>query len=159
MEEFFTRCEGWLTGIETLDAQHTELAACINKVAGASCGTENTQTGDCVARQEELSELVGNLYQTVKAHFEYEEAVMLKAEYPGFAAHRREHIMLLAELTLAVNMEDESAHIQVDSKMLRELKTWFIAHVSHSDCKFSAYISGHRMVSELNQNPVPVDEH
>jgi len=154
MEGFFTGCDGWLTGIEALDAQRVELAACISRVVGVCCDTQKKQN---------LTELVGHLYQKAKEHFEYEEAVMREAEYPDFAAHRREHIMLLAELKLAIIREPGSGGIKVDSKMVRELKTWFMAHIKHSDCQFSVYISSRKMISKLNvilpgkaldQNPV-----
>ncbi|GMR21181.1 MAG: hypothetical protein BMS9Abin36_1780 [Gammaproteobacteria bacterium] len=148
MEKSFTGCDGWLTGIETLDAQHVELAACISRVANACCCSENTQSGGSVSWKQNLSELVGNLYQAVKKHFEYEEAFMLEAEYPDYAAHRREHIMLLAELKLAINVERESGDIKLGSEMARGLKIWFMAHIKHSDCRFSAYISSRRMVAE-----------
>lgn len=150
MEDFFSGCDGWLTGIETLDAQHIELAACISRVENACCSSEKTQTGDSVSRKQELSELVGNLYQAAKKHFEYEEALMREAEYPDYAAHRREHIMLLAELKLAINAEHGFGDIKVDSKMSSGLKTWFIAHIIHSDCMFSSYISSRRKASESN---------
>jgi len=150
MEDFFKGCDGWLTGIKTLDAQHVELAACISRVEDACCSSEKAQTGDSVLRNQDLSELVLNLYQAAKKHFEFEEALMREAEFPEYASHRREHIMLLAELKLATNMEPGSGGIKMDSEMSRGLKTWFVAHIIHSDCRFSSYISSHRMASEFN---------
>ena len=150
MEEFFTGCDGWLTGIEALDTQHVELAACISRVAGVCRGSKNMQTGGSVSRNRDLSEVVDHLYRKTKEHFEYEEAVMRETEYPDFAAHRREHIMLLAELKLAIDREPGSVGIKVDSEMVRELKAWFMAHIKQSDCRFSAYISSRGMASKLN---------
>jgi len=141
MEDIFAGCEGWLTGIEALDIQHVELAACINKAAGACCSTKAIG---------ELPGLVDHLYQKTREHFEYEEFVMREAGYPDFTAHRREHIMLLAELKLVLDSEPGSGRVKVDSKMVGELKTWFLAHIKHSDCQFSAYISRHRVASKLN---------
>lgn len=102
-------------------------------MAGACCDTQKKQN---------LSELVEHLYRKTKEHFKYEEAAMQEAGYPGFVAHRREHIMLLAELKLAIN--------KADSDMVRELKTWFMAHIKHSDCRFSAYISRRKMATKIN---------
>lgn len=142
MKDFFAGCDGWVTGIEALDAQHVGLAACINEVA-AACGS--------ASRQWELPDLVADMHQQTKAHFEYEEAVMQAAEYPGFAAHRREHVMLLAELKLAINKASAGTDgIKVDSEMVEGLKTWFMAHVKHSDCQFSTYIASRKSAPKLN---------
>jgi len=66
MEEYFTGCDRWLTGIETLDAQHVELAACISRVVNGCCCSENTQTGGSVSRKQNLSELVGHVGQPLQ---------------------------------------------------------------------------------------------
>ncbi len=149
MEDFFTRCDEWLTGIASLDAQHAGLADSIRKIENACNCTENTQSGDSLPGKQLLSALLDKLYQATKKHFEHEEAVMREAGYPDYAAHRREHIMMLAELKLIINMERESTSMEMDSGLARELKTWFIGHIRQSDCKFSAYASAHREAAEL----------
>ncbi|VAW73790.1 hypothetical protein MNBD_GAMMA15-4 [hydrothermal vent metagenome] len=141
MEDFLTGCEGWLTGIEILDAQHVELAACIGEVADA-CHSAKKKPG--------LLDMVNNLYRRTKKHFEYEEAVMREVGYPEFSAHQREHIMLLAELKLAINRGGGADEIIMNSEMVRELKVWFMAHIKHSDCRFSAYISHRKLASKIN---------
>jgi len=150
MESFFSGCDGWLTGIEALDAQHVELAACINSLLSACCGHNNTQSGDSVADKRDLFELVDHLYRKTKAHFAFEEAVMQEAEYPDFADHQREHIMLLAELKLVLNMGSGAGGCKLDPGMAGQLKTWFLAHIRHSDNRFSAYVCNHMMTSKLN---------
>jgi len=91
--------------------------------------------------------LLDKLYRATKEHFESEEAIMLEAEYPGHAAHRREHIMMLAEFRLIIR-DVESGKSKVNADMARGLRIWFIAHVKLSDCKFSSYVSTRQLAGE-----------
>jgi len=149
MDDFFTRCGEWLTGIASLDAQHAGLADSIREIENACCCTDKSQSGYSLPGKLLLPALLDKLYQATKEHFEHEEAVMLEAGYPDYAAHRREHIMMLAEMKLIIQVEHESASTEMDSALAAELKTWFIGHIRQSDCKFSAYASTHREAAEL----------
>ena len=147
MEDFFTRCDGWLTGIASLDAQHVGLANCIREIEELCCSKENIPSEDSPTRKQRLCVLLDRLYQATKEHFKCEEAAMLEVDYPEQAAHSREHMMMLAELKLIIR-DHESGNCEVDEEVARGLKVGFIAHIQLSDCKFSSFAATHRLVLE-----------
>ena len=147
MNDYFSNCDEWTTGIASLDAQHTELAKCIREIENTCFNSTDRQPGHSPACKQSLASLLDNLYHATKQHFKFEESAMLEVQYPGHAAHSREHNLMLAELKL-IARDHESGGNKVDAEMARGLKVWFIAHVKLSDCKFSAYIAAHRLALE-----------
>lgn len=136
MKKYFNWCDEWLSGIEALDVQHASLAEYISEVMEACCPSGNSAASNPV----NVNQLFDNLLKKIQDHFEYEETIMQKTGFPGFSSHKREHVMLHAELKSILVRDLESAAAGEKLVLLRELRTWFAAHANHSDCAFSAYI-------------------
>lgn len=99
------------------------------------------QTGS-EQRSNQLNELLNIFYEQVKAHFNDEEELMLKANYAGHADHAREHLMLLAELKrYHRHIEEELDNINIDT--LSSLKSWFISHILSNDKEFADFFHAH----------------
>jgi len=81
------------------------------------------------------------LYNDTRDHFRFEEAMMKKAVYPGYASHAHEHAMLLAELKSTFSGRLEKGSCSMDPEILKALKSWFIGHVSRSDREFANYVT------------------
>jgi len=141
MEDFLKWRESWLTGIEALDIQHAELATCLNSIAKICFGKEDRSSKTGYRKAEWLEKLASQLYDQTKQHFRYEEQLMLEAEYPGYLAHANEHSMLLAELKLVIRTRVKEGSENMDQKTLEALKSWFIAHITHSDKRFAEFMS------------------
>lgn len=128
-----------LLGIDSLDQQHRTLVDCINKLV-TECRKSGTDThGSAGEKREKLARLFDELYTTAKAHFSYEETMMRDMNYPGYAAHAREHVMLIAELKSSFANTLKQAQCSVTPELLQALKSWLIAHVSRSDRDFAKY--------------------
>ena len=141
MEGFINWREEWLSGIETLDQQHRVLAGCLNRLVAECSRIDEAGEEDPGGRKQELlNGIFDELHTKARTHFRNEEAMMLSEQYPGYAAHAREHVMLLAELksTFAAGLREGGCHLE--SGILRALKCWFIGHVSGSDREFADYV-------------------
>ncbi len=141
MEDFLKWHESWSTGIETMDIQHAELAACLNNIAGICFGKEDQGSKTGSWKADQLKNLTAQLYDKSKQHFQYEEQLMFDAEYPGYSAHVSEHSMLLAELKLVMRTSFKKGDENIDPETLEALKSWFIAHIAHSDKLFARFVS------------------
>jgi len=125
-------------GVDALDNQHKVLADCINKLVVECQRVASAQSK--VRHKEVLAQLFNELYTTTKKHFSFEEALMRNEGYPSYAAHAREHVMLIAELkaTFVNGLKAGSCNLNPD--ILKALKSWLIAHVSHSDRDFADFL-------------------
>ena len=140
MPEFIKWRDEWLLGVDTLDAEHRDLADCLNRLVRECLHGNNSDTKGSNKRTSVLKSLLDELYLKTKDHFSHEEAIMREEKYPGYNSHAREHAMLLGELksTFAAKVKDGCSNIDPD--ILSELKYWFIAHVSRSDREFADYL-------------------
>ena len=140
MKEFFEWQNEWTLGIEIIDRQHRQLAVLLNKIVelylknGGQTGSEQ--------RSNQLHEQLKIFYEKVREHFNDEEDLMLKANYPGHTEHARDHLMLLAELTHYIRHIEEGLN-NINIGTLDSLKIWFISHIISSDKEFADFLQVH----------------
>ena len=140
MNKFFEWRNEWSLGIEIIDRQHRELAVMLNKIVELYLNNDG-QT-DSELRSNQLHEQLKIFYENVREHFNDEEDLMLKANYPGHTEHARDHLMLLAELKLYIrHIEEELDNINIGT--MDSLKIWFIAHIINSDKEFADFLQVH----------------
>jgi hemerythrin len=119
---------GLCVGLPTVDEQHRELAELLNRLEAAM---------DASASQDVLFGLLECLYEHTRSHFEHEDQAMGRMAYAGAVEHRREHVMLLAELkTFMVRLR--KGNERLDAAALQDLKKWLVGHVLGSDRAFAA---------------------
>lgn len=140
MAAFITWSDERRLGIDTLDNQHRLLADCINRLVDECRQAENDSPENKLKHEEVLARLIDELYATTKNHFNHEEALMRKENYPSYATHAREHLMLLAELKATVGNGLKVDCASLNQDILNSLKSWLIAHVSHSDRDFADFL-------------------
>jgi len=150
MEDFLKWRKSWLTGIETLDAQHAELATCLNNIARICFCKDDPGSKTGSWKTDQLENLTAQLYDKSKQHFQYEEQLMLEAGYPGYSAHVNEHSMLLAELKLVIRTVIKKGDGNIDPEILEALKSWFIIHIAHSDKLFAQFVSRQRVCEPVS---------
>ena len=71
-------------------------------------------------------------------HFSAEEKHMKKSDYHDFSAHKKEHSMLLAELTQLV-LDIKNKNLAVNKSTLRKLRNWLVAHIMIADHDYAKY--------------------
>lgn len=141
MEGIFKWRDEWLLGIPTLDDQHRVLADCLGRLVN-ECANLHGPNGDGdPARKETLMQLMEDLCNRTRRHFAVEEEMMREEEYPGYAHHQREHVMLLAELKSTFAARIKAGTCNMNPETLHALKSWFIVHVASSDREFAQWLS------------------
>ena len=151
-----------LLDIDEVDEQHMALADCLDRLAASvqrlgsagstppSSDDESIGFGDCIGADDaqgdtddfgEALGLLRELERLTEEHFRDEEAIMEKALYPDLADHRREHVLLLAELKEFVR-EIRDGHETFQLCHLVALKNWFVGHIVTTDMDFSRFLHG-----------------
>lgn len=132
MAEFIEWRNEFSLGIESVDREHRGLADALNQIA-ALVPIRNT------AGVAEAVERLRALYRQTQDHFLHEEGLMEGMQYADLAAHRREHMMLLAELKSFTAQVEAGTEI-LDMPALASLKAWLLAHTTGPDRAFAAVL-------------------
>lgn len=129
---FFEWQPEYNTGHETIDFQHLSLVAYINRLHDA----ENSppEYSQFVVRV-----VVENLLEYTAYHFETEEGLMKKSDYPDLANHLKEHEALRA--TVAGILPKLDAGEMTASQIISFIKSWILNHIVKSDKKLGAYLN------------------
>jgi len=127
-------------GREIMDRQHSHLAVIFNKVCELYFNTDE-QT-DLEQRSNQLHEQLNILHEKTKEHFNIEDDLMLRENYPGHTEHARNHLMLLAELKHYIRRVEKGLE-NINIAALRSLKSWFISHIINDDKKFADFLRVH----------------
>jgi len=109
------------TGINVIDEQHKRIVGYINELDHAS------QTGSAAEVQQVLE---GLLDYTI-THFEFEEELQEKANYPFLKAHKRVHEIFMRRI--AAFRERASKGEDIIPELLSMLKVWLSSHIKGDD--------------------------
>jgi hemerythrin-like metal-binding protein len=117
-------------GIDVIDNDHKKLINLINQFQTASLHS----TGDQFER-DALNELVD---YTV-FHFQREEEMLQKNNYPDFDAHKKEHEAMVTKVKTMVEVFNQDKDKVIDD-LLDYLKKWLINHINGTDQAYSEFM-------------------
>ena len=118
-------------GVKSIDEQHTVLFNAVNDLHAAMMkGQSRAVIGD----------LLRTLLDYTRFHFDAEEEMMAKANYPQLATHRIKH----RELTKKV--EDfaaryERSDVTVSTHLSSFLSDWLCKHIQGTDKEYGPYMN------------------
>lgn len=126
---FFEWDDSIALGIPVIDEQHKALFGWINTLNAA------IKDGDA---SDTVGDIIWKLITYVTEHFGEEERLMLSCDYPGLAAHRKEHDQFVARLRdIQVNHTD--GH-EMGKHILEFMVDWLICHIKGTDQGYSRFI-------------------
>lgn len=125
--------EGWNINIPDLDEQHIAMANMLNQIADIL-----NQSNKGYKHEQKLDRMLGDFLSLTREHFASEEEQMQKINYPNYADHKKEHLMLQAELAQYI-LEIKHEQSAINISTLSALKHWFIAHITGDDKAFANY--------------------
>lgn len=121
-----------LTGIELIDTQHQELFNRINRLVDAI---------DQGQEQKEVLDTIQFLESYILTHFQDEQELMKREEYPQFTAHRDAHDEYIR---IVKNIREEyKSHgitLNLAFKIQSRIIDWLIQHVTTVDVSLSQWI-------------------
>jgi len=119
-------------GIPEIDAQHKELFALTNELYNAC------QQGIEVA-QSEFKDVIHKTVKYVGYHFSFEEKLLVDANYPQLAEHKKEHERFVKTVLEGVK-DFESGKSFVPNTFVRFLRDWILEHIAVSDKMYAEYM-------------------
>jgi len=145
MIHFLVWKDDWNTGIATIDEMHRLIVDKLNQVI-ALCAQPDILS-ESSKFNKYLKPALSELMDVTRHHFISEEETMRESNYPAYASHKKEHQILLAEMTQLIR-EINNNGTKPENIIHRDLKHWFIAHTIISDRAFAKHYH--------TQNKVPL---
>jgi hemerythrin len=127
----FTWNDSYSVKVELCDAQHKKLFAIINNLADAMRMGRG---------QDVVTATVGELLQYTRTHFQQEEALLRKANYPQLAPHQEQHQKFIADVQ-ALEQDAIAGHAANSVKVLNLLRDWLLNHIQKTDKQYSAHLN------------------
>jgi hemerythrin len=127
----FTWSDSYSVHVELCDAQHKKLFAIINHLADAMRMGRG---------QDVVTATVGELLQYTRTHFQQEEALLRKANYPLLAAHQEQHRKFISNVE-ALEHGAIGGHAANSVKVLNLLREWLLNHIQKTDKQYSAHLN------------------
>jgi hemerythrin-like metal-binding protein len=130
--QFFDWKKEYETGIAEIDAQHQVLVRLMNTLAEASANRASDEISV-------LNRALVELADYIRVHFQTEEALLARSQYPGIEdhiqAHRNFEKLFSTHLQEALN-----GQLLVVDPLLVFLKPWLTQHIQHADHLYVPYV-------------------
>lgn len=130
--------ETYNIGVDVVDQQHQELVDKLNEFLDA-----------CIKQKgkEKIMETLSFLKDYTAEHFESEEAIMRRFNYPEYAEHKKDHDDFIATVEeLEKGIMSQGPNILSTMKLNRTLTDWLLTHISKSDLKIGEYLRTNKLV-------------
>ena len=121
-------------GVKAIDDDHKKLLSMINQL----------QTAAHYHTDDELVETTLNeLVDYTRYHFQREEQMMQEHHYPDYEDHKKQHDLMVAQVTGFINEYRVDKTRTID-QVIVFLKTWLINHINGSDQQYAPYLQNRK---------------
>ncbi|MBI4082461.1 MAG: hemerythrin family protein [Candidatus Lambdaproteobacteria bacterium] len=129
MAPYFEWLDKYSVGVPSLDDDHRALIGLVDQVVTA---IEQGRGHDVVAP------VLDRLMDYTVSHFEHEERLMAKSDYPRYVEHVQQHNMLIRRvLTFSI----QYGKGEIDPVEFGQfLMDWLLKHVLHEDQQYKAHL-------------------
>jgi hemerythrin-like metal-binding protein len=117
-------------GVVSVDHEHRELIALINKVH-----EKMAEPGSDVT----IAEYLGEIYARIAAHFALEERLMRERNYDRLDEHKADHERLLDDIRDIMD-DYEDRRLYDESRFATRLTFWFTEHFKTHDARLHHYL-------------------
>lgn len=124
--------ESMSVAVEVIDKDHEYLASILNDLSDA------LQKGK---GHEMLEGCLENTVNFTKYHFEHEESLFAKTDYPQAAEHIKEHAKMLAEISNIQKQYKEAPSDELLIKTFLFYEKLFSEHMAKVDPGFTKYLN------------------
>ncbi|GAK61410.1 hypothetical protein U27_01310 [Candidatus Vecturithrix granuli] len=117
-------------GIKVIDDQHKRLFAMIQDFYD-QMRQKHTREG--------ISTLLKGLADYSLYHFNSEEALMTRHQYPGYLQHKNEHTKFIQKVE-EFRLRFDSGQLLIPIEIAEFLKTWLSNHILKTDQQFAPFL-------------------
>jgi hemerythrin-like metal-binding protein len=113
------------------DQQHKKLFEIINELAEAMRQGKG---------QQAVTKTVGERLEYTETHFQQEEALLKKTNYPQLAAHQEMHKKFVADI-VALQKQTQAGKATNSVNVLNLLRDWLVNHIQKTDKLYSEHLN------------------
>lgn len=138
------------TGIHKIDIQHQRIIDMVNRLLAAP---------DALTTSETVADVLNDMAQYAREHFETEEQLMEEHQYPGLEKHKKAHDAYRKK-TIDFCADSMLGFHRVPQDLLTYLLDWWINHILSEDMKYSDFIlarQNNAREQEAPTKPSPAD--
>jgi hemerythrin len=129
MEEWF---DGKKLGVDFIDQDHIQIASMMDFLVIRLAGPSTDEAIDAALME---------LADFTLAHFEREEAIMERTEYPDQAEHTAVHRGLVRVLSELINRTRREGHSKLSATEVQALRNWVTVHIKMEDRRLAEYLA------------------
>jgi len=118
------------TGIDLIDNDHKKLISLINQLQNAT----QYKVDDNI-----IDQIMDDLINYTKYHFEREEFLMRTNQYPGYEDHKNLHEKMIGKMSECMKEYKSNPDNTIDDA-LNFLKNWLINHIKGDDREYIPYL-------------------
>ena len=119
-----------LTGSEVIDEHHKEFIMRINKFWGKD-----------LSCQDDLEAYLAYLLIYAMEHFNFEEAIMVKTQFPGMAEHEKAHCQYFDKMDeLRKSILASGYTLENKEYLYNLLSDWLTSHIKIFDIRLAEYL-------------------
>lgn len=122
----------YTVGVTDIDEEHKKLIALINELHDA------VEAG---SGHNILVKILEGLILYVSYHFSHEEGLYIRAGFPDYEQHKKEHERLTARVMDLQSKFNTAPDDNLAHEVLDFLKNWLYHHILISDRQFGVYIN------------------
>jgi hemerythrin-like metal-binding protein len=119
--------------IESIDKQHQMLLSLVNDFYDHINSAE---------KRENLLKLINGLRSYIALHFNTEEMLMEKYNYPNFKKHKFEHMNFISSVNDYINRV-RAGRLLISLEITNYLRDWITNHIQVTDKAYSEYLNSH----------------
>ncbi len=118
--------------VESLDADHIMIFSLINHI------DDSHQSGN---DENAIGRILKVLIDRAFAHFQREEMMMRRKNYPDVDAHAAEHQKIIEELRSLYEIYLETPSAAVSREIVELLSSWLEDHILVTDMRYRPYLA------------------
>ena len=119
-------------GVSPIDDQHIELIRLINKLFNSCMDSQKRDSGS----------FLNVVYETIEYtnyHFDTEDKIMERINYPDFANHKQKHNDFVREVYTKID-EFKDGKMSSPLQFVYYFRDWILHHIAVSDKKLGSYL-------------------
>ncbi len=114
--------------VDILDEQHKQLFSTVNRLI------DTFESGS-----DDFLPVINELIHYLSVHFHQENMVMMKANYPGFAAHSKEHEKFTEKVDGFLR-DYKEGNQDLGLNMVVFMRKWIREHTTKMDIQYAEYL-------------------
>jgi hemerythrin-like metal-binding protein len=127
----FSWNDSYSVKVAVCDQQHMRLFDIINKLADAMRMGKG---------QDVVNQVVTELLDYTNTHFQDEEALLQKANYPQLEAHREMHRIFVKKVQSLQSQAQMGKRVNA-AQLLSLIRDWLVNHIQKADKRYSAHLN------------------